>query len=70
MCTTVRAGHHRQCDNVTTINGSQIAATGLVTSDEEEQTPFAQAITGGTGVYRDAHGRADRLRGRARSPPR
>jgi len=55
VCTTVRAGIS-QCDNVTTINGNQIATSGLVTSEEEESKPFTQAITGGTGIYRNVHG--------------
>jgi hypothetical protein len=55
VCTTVRAGIS-QCENVTTINGNQIASSGLVTSEQEEQQPFTQAITGGTGIYRNAHG--------------
>src|SRR4051794_9170304 len=58
VCTTVRVAQPTivQCDNVSTVNGSQIAATGVVTSDEEEQTPFVQAITGGTGAFTDAGG--------------
>ena len=45
-----------QCDNVTNLPGGQIVATGLVTDAQEEQSPFIQAITGGTGAYRNAHG--------------
>ena len=45
-----------QCDNVTSLPGGQIVATGVVTSAQEEQSPFTQAITGGTGIYRNAHG--------------
>src|SRR5262245_50712900 len=58
VCTTVRVAQPSivQCDNVSTINGSQIAASGVVTSDEEEQTPFVQAITGGTGAFSGAEG--------------
>ena len=58
VCTTVRVAEPSivQCDNVTNINGSQITATGVVTSDEEEQTPFVQAITGGTGAFSGADG--------------
>ena len=55
VCTTVRAGIV-QCDNVTNLPGGQIVATGLVTDAQEEQSPFTQAITGGTGFYRNAHG--------------
>ena len=55
VCTTVRAGIV-QCDNVTNLPGGQIVATGLVTDAQEETSPFTQAITGGTGVYRNAHG--------------
>jgi len=54
-CLTVRAGI-AQCENVTTINGSQIATSGLVTDAEEEHKPFTQAVTGGTGAYRGAQG--------------
>ena len=61
VCTTVRLDPATQsaivqCDNVTSLPGGQIVATGLVTSAQEEQTPFVQAITGGTGVYKQAHG--------------
>ena len=55
VCVTVRAGIV-QCDNVTNLPGGQIVATGLVTDAQEEQSPFIQAITGGTGAYRNAHG--------------
>jgi hypothetical protein len=55
VCVTVRAGI-AQCDNVTNLPGGQIVATGLVTDAQEETSPFTQAITGGTGVYRNAHG--------------
>jgi hypothetical protein len=55
VCVTVRAGIV-QCDNVTNLPGGQIVATGLVTDEQEEQSPFIQAITGGTGAYRNAHG--------------
>ena len=55
VCTTVRAGIV-QCDNVTSLPGGQIVAAGLVTDAQEEQSPFTQAITGGTGYYRNAHG--------------
>ncbi len=55
VCTTVRAGIV-QCDNVTSLPGGQITATGVVTAAQEETSPFVQAITGGTGPYRNAHG--------------
>ena len=55
VCVTVRAGIV-QCDNVTNLPGGQIVATGLVTDAQEETSPFTQAITGGTGAYRNAHG--------------
>jgi allene oxide cyclase-like protein len=55
VCTVVRAGIV-QCDNVTNLPGGQITATGLVTDAQEETSPFVQAITGGTGAYRNAHG--------------
>jgi allene oxide cyclase-like protein len=55
VCTVVRDGI-AQCENVTSLPGGQITASGVVTSDEEEQKPFVQAITGGTGLYRNAHG--------------
>jgi hypothetical protein len=45
-----------QCDNVTSLPGGQLVASGLVTSAQEETSPFIQAITGGTGAYRNAHG--------------
>ena len=58
VCTTVRVAQPSivQCENVNTINGSTITASGVVTSDEEEQSPFAQAITGGTGAFSGAEG--------------
>ena len=55
VCVTVRAGI-AQCDNVTHLPGGDIVATGLVTDAQEETSPFTQAITGGTGAYRNAHG--------------
>jgi hypothetical protein len=55
VCVTVRAGI-AQCDNVTHLPGGDIIATGLVTDAQEETSPFTQAITGGTGAYRNAHG--------------
>jgi hypothetical protein len=61
VCTMVRvdpATHAftAQCENVTHLPAGDIAATGLVTSAQEEQAPFTQAITGGTGAYKQAHG--------------
>jgi Allene oxide cyclase barrel like domain len=61
VCTVVRfdpatKASIAQCDNITSLPGGQITAMGLVTSAEEEQKPFIQAITGGTGAYRNAHG--------------
>jgi Allene oxide cyclase barrel like domain len=61
VCTMVRvdAATHAftaQCENVTHLPTGDIAATGLVTSAQEEQAPFTQAITGGTGAYKQAHG--------------
>jgi hypothetical protein len=45
-----------ECFNTTVLPGGQITAQGYVTSDEIEKVPFKQAITGGTGVYKRAHG--------------
>jgi hypothetical protein len=61
VCTMVRVdpttkASITQCDNVTSLPGGQIVAAGIVTSAQEEQSPFTQAITGGTGAYRNAHG--------------
>jgi hypothetical protein len=61
LCTVVRfdaatGKSIAQCENVTSLPGGVITASGVVTSDEEEQKPFIQAITGGTGVYRSVHG--------------
>ena len=61
LCTVVRFDPNTkasiaQCENVTSLAGGQITASGVVTSAEEEHTPFIQAITGGTGAYRNAHG--------------
>lgn len=60
-CTLVRveeATHAftAQCDNVTSLPAGQITAQGLVTSAQEETTPFIQAITGGTGAFQRARG--------------
>ena len=61
VCTMVRfdATTHAsiaQCENLTHLPTGDIAASGLVTSAQEETTPFTQAITGGTGAYKQAHG--------------
>jgi hypothetical protein len=61
VCTVVRAdaathAFTAQCENVTSLPAGQIAASGLVTSAQEETTPFTQAITGGTGAFKQAHG--------------
>ena len=61
VCTTVRVDPQThaftgQCENVTSLPTGQITASGLVTSAQEETTPFVQAITGGTGLYKQAHG--------------
>lgn len=60
-CTIVRldlAAHtfETQCLNTTTLPGGQITAQGIVRSDQIEQSPFTQAVTGGTGVYRGVGG--------------
>jgi allene oxide cyclase-like protein len=59
VCTKVRidaTGSIAQCENVTSLPGGQITASGAVTSADEETRPFVQAITGGTGAYKQAHG--------------
>jgi hypothetical protein len=59
VCTKVRVdatGSIAQCDNVTSLPAGQLTASGLVTSAQEETSPFVQAITGGTGLYKQAHG--------------
>ena len=61
VCTLVRvdAATHAsiaQCENVTHLPSGDITTTGVVTSAQEEQVPFTQAITGGTGAYQRAHG--------------
>jgi hypothetical protein len=61
VCTMVRADKTThafigQCENVTSLPAGQITASGVVTSDDEEKRPFVQAITGGTGAYKQAHG--------------
>jgi hypothetical protein len=53
-CTVVRIQMPKfsvECFNTTTLPGGQIAAQGIVTSDQIEKVPFVQAVTGGTGVY-------------------
>jgi allene oxide cyclase-like protein len=61
QCTLVRidlAKHFfaAQCFNTTVLPDGQITAQGYVTSNEIEKVPFKQAITGGTGAYRNARG--------------
>ncbi len=59
VCTKVRVdatGSIAMCDNVTSLPGGQLTASGVVTSAQEETSPFVQAITGGTGAYKQAHG--------------
>jgi hypothetical protein len=59
VCTLVRvepALTTSRCDNITSLPNGQITASGLVTSAQEETTPFVQAITGGTGAFKQAHG--------------
>jgi hypothetical protein len=61
VCTQVRAdaathAFIAQCENLTHLPNGDIAASGLVTSAQEETTPFIQAITGGTGAFKQAHG--------------
>jgi hypothetical protein len=60
-CTMVRvdAVKHSfaiECLNTTVLPEGQISAQGVVTSAEIEKVPFKQAITGGTGAYKNAHG--------------
>ena len=57
-CTVVRIAPKSavQCFNTTSLPEGQITAQGMVTSDQEEQVPFQQAITGGTGAYAAAGG--------------
>jgi hypothetical protein len=58
-CTVVRIQMPKfaaQCFNTTTLPGGQITAQGIVTSDQIEQAPFVQAVTGGTGAYAGAEG--------------
>jgi hypothetical protein len=60
-CTVVRADPAKhffaaQCFNTTVLPEGQITSQGYVTSDQIEQVPFEQAITGGTGAYRSARG--------------
>jgi hypothetical protein len=45
-----------QCFNTTSLPGGQITAQGIVTSEQIEQVPFQQAVTGGTGVYEGVRG--------------
>jgi hypothetical protein len=60
-CTMVRvdAVKHSfavECLNTTVLPEGQISAQGVVTSAEIEKVPFKQAITGGTGAYKNARG--------------
>jgi hypothetical protein len=58
-CTVVRIQMPKfaaQCFNTTTLPGGQITAQGIVTSDQIEQVPFQQAVTGGTGAYQGVTG--------------
>ena len=59
QCTIVRVQLPKfavQCFNTTSLPEGQITAQGVVTSDQLEQVPFAQAVTGGTGAYKGARG--------------
>jgi hypothetical protein len=61
QCTVVRVDLPKhffagQCFNTTVLPEGQITAQGYVTSNELEKVPFKQAITGGTGAYRNARG--------------
>lgn len=59
QCTVVRVQlpkFEAQCLNTTSLPGGQITAQGIVTSDQIEQAPFVQAVTGGTGVYEGVGG--------------
>jgi hypothetical protein len=58
-CTMVRVELPKfavQCFNTTSLAGGQITSQGVVTSDEIEQVPFVQAVTGGTGAYKGVGG--------------
>ena len=58
-CTVVRIQMPKfaaQCHATTTLPGGQITTQGIVTSDQIEQAPFVQAVTGGTGAYEGATG--------------
>jgi hypothetical protein len=58
-CTVVRIQMPKfaaECFNTTTLPGGQITAQGIVTSDQIEQAPFEQAVTGGTGAYEGVGG--------------
>ena len=59
QCTIVRVQLPKfatQCFNTTSLPEGQITAQGVVTSDQIEQAPFAQAVTGGTGAYKGVRG--------------
>jgi hypothetical protein len=58
-CTIVRVEAPKfavQCFNTTSLPGGQITSQGVVTSDQIEQVPFVQAVTGGTGDYKGVSG--------------
>jgi allene oxide cyclase-like protein len=60
-CTVVRLdkvadSFASECLNTTVLAGGQISTQGYVTSAQEEQIPFQQAITGGTGAYEGVSG--------------
>jgi hypothetical protein len=58
-CTVVRVQLPKfavQCFNTTSLPGGQITAQGIVTSEQLEQVPFQQAVTGGTGAYEGVRG--------------
>jgi len=59
QCTVVRIQGPKfaaQCFNTASLPGGQITSQGVVTSDEIEQVPFTQAVTGGTGAYEGVTG--------------
>ena len=59
QCTIVRVQLPKfavQCFTTTSLPEGQITAQGVVTSDQIEQVPFAQAVTGGTGAYKGVRG--------------
>ena len=61
QCTMVRLDQAKhffaaQCFNTTVLPEGQITTQGYVTSDQIEKVQFNQAVTGGTGAYRNARG--------------